>query len=108
MKNSLINVELKIIRSILSILTFVIITQLFLFFFNEKTSNLLDKEYYFSYFIALFDYTFVAYIISFIWKKSTNKKERNNYILMILFLNLIGIWIWLPNITNEIKKTIQN
>ncbi|MDP2058443.1 MAG: hypothetical protein Q8J97_01805 [Flavobacteriaceae bacterium] len=46
--------------------------------------------------------------IWFIWKKlPRGNKNKIDNTLMILFLGLIGMWLWLPN-KNEIKKQNKN
>ncbi|MFK5889758.1 MAG: hypothetical protein QM486_03375 [Flavobacteriaceae bacterium] len=49
----------------------------------------------------------VGVFIGFIWKKfPANKKSKWNNTLMILFLGVIGMWLWFPN-KKELEKLMN-
>jgi hypothetical protein len=50
----------------------------------------------------------IALFSWYIWKKHPVKKsKKRNDILMILFLGIIGMWLWMPNKT-QLSKILES
>lgn len=82
----------------LIILTIIVVSFLILVFFFSELWIQLDNEYSINTLVH-FLHTLVSVIFTwFIWKKITDEQDsKNNNILMVLFLGIIGMWIWLLN-----------
>lgn len=97
------------LRALLSIVTICWL----LVFVNEITELIaLDYITYLIswYLISILVYLTAFIFIWFIWTKYPGKrKQKINFTLSILILNIIGMWVWLPNKRELNKlKTIHN
>jgi len=96
--------HLKKLKIFLIVLTLIEIGFILLLFFNTDElisyifKNNLDQVF------GLFHWLSVAIFIWFIWVKMPKDKKSNiNNTLMIVFLGIIGLWLWFPN-----KKEIED
>ena len=104
------------LRSRLSMLTVLLILYTILYvgfilgklFLNEPLTKLIGNIdiYKIAFFMNL---GIVALFITFIWKyMPDSKKEKTNYSFMILFLGIIGMWIWTSHARTVLRNTNQN
>ena len=85
------------LKILVSILTTFELSLAYIFIFVPNLNFLFD-DYNAVLVNWLIHYIVVFIFIRFIVKKMNyEKKDRNENILMILFLGVIGMWIWLPN-----------
>ena len=67
-------------------------------FTDTKLWNKLDSNFKLIWLIGGLNLIVVGIFIWFNWKKlPIKKKEKINNTLMILFLGIIGMWLWIPN-----------
>ena len=98
--------DLKKLRILLIILTLIQVGYLIIRFIDAKFSIILDLHYKANYLIWGFHYFAVGIFIWYNWKKMPiQKKTKTNNTFMILFLGIIGMWLWIPN-KREINKLI--
>lgn len=86
------------LRILLIVLTTLQAAYLTIFFTNVKLSNTLDINYHANKIIWLLNVFTAATFIWFNWKKlPIEKNKKTNNTLMIIFLGLIGMWLFIPN-----------
>ena len=99
--------DLKKMPILLIILTLIQVGYLIIRFTDAKLSIILDFDYHINWLIWGFHYLTVGIFIWYNWKKMPiEKKTKTNNTLMILFLGIIGMWLWIPN-KSEINKLIE-
>ena len=104
MTDEKLNSEIKKLKVLLIILTLIQAGYLFIVFFNEKLWIKLDFEYKANWLIWGVNLIVMGVFVWFNWTKlPIEKKSKTNNTFMILFLGIIGMWLWIPN-QNEIKK----
>ena len=104
MTDEKLNSEIKKLKVLLIILTLIQAGYLFIVFFNEKLWIKLDLEYKANWLIWGLNLIVMGVFVWFNWTKlPIEKKPKTNNTFMILFLGIIGMWLWIPN-QNEIKK----
>lgn len=96
--------DLKKLRILLIILTIIQIGYLIIIFTDSKLWIKLDFDYKANW--VIFGLTLIVTGI-FIWFNWTRmpigNKTKTNNTFMILFLGIIGMWLWIPN-KREIDK----
>jgi hypothetical protein len=91
----------------LIVLTIVVVSFLILVFFFSELRIKLNNEYSIFTLVHLLHTLVTGIFIWFIWKKMPyDQYTKNNNILLVLFLGVIGMWIWLPN-KNERNKLVD-
>ena len=106
-KNELISSLIKL-RILLIITTLIQVTYIIINFSDNRELIKIIFQYRMDYLMIIFHYLIVGIFISFIWKKlPSDKKSNTNNTLMILFLGIIGMWIWIPN-KNELKNYVND
>ncbi|MEO2051497.1 MAG: hypothetical protein ABGX00_07000 [Allomuricauda sp.] len=99
--------DLKKLRILLIILTLIQIGYLIIIFTDSKLWIKLDFDYKANW--VIFGLTLIVYGI-FIWFNWTRmpieKKKKTNNTFMILFLGIVGMWLWIPN-RREINKLTE-
>jgi|SRR5690554_1282330 len=99
--------EIKKLRIALWILTFSILTILILSLFLE--SKWLNPYLFFYVLFALIILHFIYVVIFIIYIKSrypANSNQKIKDVIMILFLGIIGMWLWLPT-KDELEQLIE-
>lgn len=90
--------SIKILKILLIFLTIIQIAYIIIVFGSPKLWIELDFNYKANWIIGAF-HLMVACI--FIWfncyKMPFTKKVKTNNTLMIIFLGILGMWLWLPN-----------
>lgn len=79
-----------------------------MFFYDRHLWLELSREYSINTYLSWLYLWTLAIVLLFTWKVfpwSQNKRVSST--LMILFLNLIGLWLWLPS-KKEIEKMATN
>lgn len=90
----------------LIVLTITVVSFLILVFFFSKVWIKLDNKYNIINLVQILHALITGIFIWYIWKKMpVKKKTKINDTLMVLFLGVIGMWIWLPN-KKELNKLI--
>lgn len=97
-------VQIRKLKLILIVLTIVQLTTLILSFCDFHTWTKLDGKYNINTIITIFQFSLAGLLIWFLWRKMPgNKKSKTNNTLMIIFLGVIGMWLWIPN-----KRQLKN
>jgi len=100
--------DIKSMKSFLIVYTLVNFVFFALSWVNVEFMIKLDSEYYVNWIFTGLHLLITIFFILYIWKQMPYKRKKKiDFSLMILFLGIIGIWIWLPN-ENEIKKLVNN
>ena len=90
--------ELKSVRLILKIFTFLHIALIILFFINIVTIN--------SLLIIVVYLSFIIFFLSFIWfKMPATILDKIGETLLIVFFGLFALWMWIPD-KKELEKMI--
>src|SRR5690606_33234727 len=90
--------ELKRLKALLIILTIVKLFYIIVSFFYTTLWVIIDLKYNLSWFVWGFHYMIVGIFIWYIWKRMpVEKKVKTDNTLLVLFLGVIGMWLWLPN-----------
>jgi len=96
--------DIKKLKLLLILYTLIQSTILYIIFFKPKIQFQLDQSYKLNWIIWVLNIVVIGYFIWYNWKKlPIPKNEKINNTLMIVFLGVIGMWIWLPN-KAEIEK----
>ncbi len=96
--------DLKKLRILLIILTFIQVGYMIIIFTNTFLWNKLDYEYKANWLIFVLNLIVSGIFIWYNWAKlPIEKKTKTNNTFMILFLGIIGMWLWIPN-KNELDK----
>ena len=91
---------MKNLKSILILLTTVELLYFFIVFYDQEFWVKMDNEYKINIILGLFHIIVVGIFIKNIWNDNLiENKEKVNNSLMIVFLGIIGMWIWLPKNT---------
>jgi hypothetical protein len=99
--------EIKKLRTSLIILTLIQVGYMIIVFSNAKLWVKLDFEYKVNWLIWGLNLIVMGVFIWFNWTKlPIEKKTKTNNTFMILFLGIIGMWLWIPN-QREINKMIE-
>ena len=95
--------DLKKLKMVLILLTVIELTYFVIAFTNDELWIKLDYDYKANYIIGAFHIIVMIVFIWFNWKKMPlDRSRKRDYTYMILFLGLIGMWLWMPN-----KKQIE-
>lgn len=96
--------EIAKLRLLLIILTLLEISYFVSTTFYHETTIHLILFYHVDWIVKLVHFSVVGILLWFNWKKlPLEKKKKRDNTLMILFLGIIGMWLWLPNKTEVIK-----
>lgn len=99
--------DLKKLKSILIILSILQGCYLLIFSLNIPLSAYLDNNYKLDLFVKGFNILTRILFIWYIWKcYPITKKKRSNNTWMIIFLGIIGMWLWMPS-KNEVNKLVN-
>lgn len=99
--------DLKKLRILLIILTLIQIGYIIIIFTDTKLWIKLDIDYKANWLIWTLNLIVAGIFIWFNWTKMpTDKKTKTNNTFMILFLGIIGMWLWIPN-KREINKLAE-
>lgn len=93
-----IKLDFNRLKNLLILLTIIEGTYLAIVFTNARLWIKLDDEYYANYIVSIFHFVVAGIFIWYNWKKmpiTKSKKSDNTW--LILFLGIIGMWIWMPN-----------
>jgi hypothetical protein len=96
--------DLKKLRILLIILTFIQVGYMIITFTNSILWNKLDNEFKAIWLIFGLNLIVSGIFIWYNWTKlPIEKKTKTNNTFMILFLGIIGMWLWIPN-KSELEK----
>lgn len=99
--------DLKKLRGLLIILTLIQIGYTIIIFADEQLWMKLDFEYKVNWLIMGLHCLTTGIFIWYNWKKMPIvKKAKINNTFMILFLGIIGMWLWMPNKRELNKLTV--
>ena len=99
--------DLKNLRMLLIILTTIQIGYIIISFKDSKLWNKLDFNYNVNWLILALNIIVAIIFIWFNWTKMPiTKKSKTNNTFMILFLGIIGMWLWIPS-KRELNKLIE-
>ncbi|MCK5441323.1 MAG: hypothetical protein KAJ23_05500 [Maribacter sp.] len=99
--------DLKKMRILLIILTLILIGYMIIIFVDEKLWIKLDFDYKANWLILGLNLIVAGTLIWFNWKKMPiDRKTKTNNTFLILFLGIIGMWLWIPN-KREINKLTE-
>lgn len=99
--------DLKKLRILLIILTLIQIGYMIIIFADSKLWIKLDFDYKANWLIWTLNLIVAGIFIWFNWTKMPiKKKTKTNNTFMILFLGIIGMWLWIPN-KREINKLTE-
>ena len=90
--------DLKKMRFLLIILTLIQVGYIIIIFIDSKLWIKLDLEYKANWLILGLNFIVTRVFLWFNWTRMPieNKMKTNNTFL-ILFLGIIGMWLWIPN-----------
>lgn len=90
--------DIKIMRFLLVLLTLVEVTYFMIAIMNSSLWVKLDETYYTDTLLYFVNYGVAGLFIWYTWKRlPLNKKSKMNATWMMLFLGVIGMWLWIPN-----------
>ncbi|MDV7140414.1 hypothetical protein R3X28_16095 [Maribacter sp. TH_r10] len=99
--------DLKKLRVLLIILTLFHFVYLIVVFTDPKLWLKLDYDYKANWLILGLHLIVAGIFIWFNWKKMPiPRKTKSNNTFLILFLGIIGMWLWIPN-KREMKKLLK-
>lgn len=95
------------LRILLITLTLIQIGYMIIIFTNSYLWFKLDYEYKANWLIFGLNFIVSGIFIWYNWTKlPIENKTKTNNTFMILFLGIIGMWLWIPN-KNELEKLIE-
>ncbi len=103
MKTKTLKADLKILKIALIVSTVIQIAYFVVIFTNDKLWITLDYDFKANYVIGIIHIAVMIIFLWYNWKKmpiERSKKKDNTY--MILFLGIVGMWLWMPS-----KKQIE-
>ena len=96
--------DIKKLKILLILLTLSQLLYIGFSFIDITLATTLNSNYKLNWFVFIFHYLLTILFIWYIWKKTAiKKKKKTNFTFMIIFLGIVGMWLWLPN-KNELKK----
>lgn len=96
--------EITNLRILLIALTLIQLAYLVFMFADHETYIKLIFKFHLDWIFAIINYIVAGIFLWYNWKKlPIEKKKKTDSTLMILFLGIIGMWLWIPN-KAEIKK----
>jgi len=96
--------EIANLRILLIALTVIQLGYVIFMFADHETYIKLIFNYHLDWIVAIINYTVAGIFLWYNWKKfPIKKKKKTDSTWMILFLGIIGMWLWIPN-KAEIKK----
>ena len=99
--------DLKKLRILLIILTLIQVGYMIIIFADTKLWIKLDFDYNANWLIWGLNLIVAGIFLWFNWTRMPIKKNtKTNNTFMILFLGIIGMWLWIPN-KREISKLIE-
>jgi uncharacterized membrane protein len=99
--------DLKKLRVLLIILTLIQIVYMIIIFADTKLWIKLDFDYKANWLILGLNFIVAGIFLWFNWTRMPiEKKTKTNNTFMILFLGIIGMWLWIPN-KREINKLTE-
>lgn len=100
--------DINKLRILLIILTLCQISYTILVFTDSKLWVELDFNYNAKWFIGGFNLIVAGIFVRFNWTRMPiKKKAKRNNTFMILFLGIIGMWLWIPN-KHELNKLTES
>lgn len=113
-KNQQVNkIQIKNLKLLLIVLTIVQLTYFSYLLLYSETDHELIFNFPLKWIIAFLNYMVAGIFLWYNWKKlPIQKKKKLDNMWMILFLGIIGMWLWIPNKSeiNEMNKSsnLQN
>ncbi len=99
--------DLKKLRILLIILTLIQIGYMILMFADTKMWVKLDFNYKANWIIGILNLIVAGIFLWFNWTRMPiGKKTKTNNTFLILFLGIIGMWLWIPK-KSEIDKLTE-
>ena len=99
--------DLKKLRILLIILTLIQVGYLIIVFTDTKLWTKLDFDYKANWMIWGMNLFVAGIFIWYNWKKMPiERNTKTNNTFMILFLGIIGMWLWMPS-KKEMNKLIK-
>ncbi|WP_034923444.1 hypothetical protein [Gillisia sp. CAL575] len=99
--------DLKKLRILLIILTLIQVGYMIIIFTNTKLWVKLDFDYNANWLIWGLNLIVAGIFVWFNWTRMPIKKNtKTSNTFMILFLGIIGMWLWIPN-KREINKLTE-
>lgn len=99
--------DLKKLRALLIVLTFIYLGYFVIMMTDGALWTKLDLEYKAPWIIGGLSLTCSGVFIWFNWKRMPLEKQvKINNTFMLIFLGIIGMWLWMPD-KNEIDKLSQ-
>jgi protein-S-isoprenylcysteine O-methyltransferase Ste14 len=90
--------ELKIFKIALAFFTCIELTFFCAIFYDPSLGFSLTREYHIHWILVVLTLIFTGIALHYIWKKIPNpKSKKTNATFLVLFLGIIGLWLWLPN-----------
>ena len=95
--------DILILKILLSILTVLQITALYIMFSDTAMSLKLNEDFHLNILLTTYSWALTAVFIWYNWKKlpiDKKKKKDKTWMLALLGiagLGIIGMWLWLPN-----------
>lgn len=99
--------EIKKLRFLLIALTVLQLGYLMLSFYNPQLHMHLVFNYYANWIIGILHWIVAGVFIWYNWNRwPVDRKKKKNNTWMILFVGIIGMWLWLPT-KNELDRLKQ-
>lgn len=96
--------EIANLRILLIALTVIQLAYLIFLFVDHEAYIKLIFNFHLDWIVLIINYIVAGIFLWYNWKKlPIEKKKKTDRTWMILFLGIIGMWLWIPN-KSEIKK----
>ena len=100
--------DVKKLRVLLILLTIVQVVYLLVYFYAIDLVTSLNKAYCLNWMVNVYTLFVMAIFLWYNWKKlPIERKKKREKTLMIVFLGIVGMWLWLPN-KRERERMIEN
>lgn len=100
--------DVKKLRVLLILLTIVQVVYLLVYFYAIDLVTSLNKAYCLNWMVNVYTLFVMAIFLWYNWKKlPIERKKKREKTLMIVFLGILGMWLWLPN-KRERERMIEN
>ncbi|GGF69520.1 hypothetical protein SAMN05444281_1041 [Wenyingzhuangia marina] len=100
--------DFKRLKILLIIATIIQISYLVILITTHDFFETINNEYSIDKIISIISYTIIAILLWYEWKIIiSEKKEKISNTFMLLFLGIIGMWLWYPN-KRELDKIAED
>ena len=107
MKNQIIQ-DFKRLKILLIIATIIQISYIVILITNHDFFVTVNNKYNTDKIISIISYLIISILLWYEWKVIiSEKKNKINNTLMLLFLGIIGMWLWYPN-KKELDKIVED